>query len=227
MKVREITTLPTDTITKLLNAIPFYKAVKKQNEEQYKELLNFSRIIQYSSGETILSRGQMDSWSYFLIKGQLIVSLPDQYGRPLHINYVTPGEVFGDLSVFLKAPRTADVKVDENCREAIIFGTDLSMFGQLLNFNIVSMETKLIYYRHAVQSLRWKLEMYRSKYPNNALGQEHRNMKLYAGPKDCTDELHALHQQSMDFAKLLVKWNQEFGKLSIAEGKEPEPNIAI
>jgi hypothetical protein len=227
MKVREISTLPTDTIVKLLNAIPFYKAVKKQSEEQYQELLNFSRIMQYSPGETVLSRGQMDGWSYFLIKGQLVVSLPDQMGRPLHINYVTPGEVFGDLSVYLKAPRTADVKVDDNCREAIVFGTDFSMFGQLLNFNIVTLATKLIYYRHTVQSLRWKLEMYRSKYPSNPLAQEHRNIKLYTGPKDCNEELHALHEQSVDFAKLLVKWNQEFGKLSVAEGQQPEPNIAI
>ncbi len=227
MNARDIATLPSDTIEKLLRAIPFYKAVKKQNEGQYQELLQYSRIFQFGCSEQILTRGQMDSWSYFLVKGQLVVSLPDQYGRQLHVNYVTPGEVFGDLSVLLKTPRTADVSVDENCREALVFGTDFSMFGQLLNFNIVSLETKLTYYRHMVQSLRWKLEMYRSKYRDNVLADKHRAIKIYSGAKDGLDELHALYQQSTDFAKLLVEWNRAFGSLSVAEGKVPEPNIAI
>ncbi|MGH1486315.1 MAG: cyclic nucleotide-binding domain-containing protein [Cellvibrionaceae bacterium] len=227
MNTREITTLPSETIEKLLRAIPFYKAVKKQNEGQYQELLQYSKIFQFGSNEQILTRGQVDSWSYFLVKGQLVVSLPDHLGRPLHVNYVTPGEVFGDLAVLLKTPRTADVHVDENCREAIVFGTDFSLFGQLLNFNIVSLETKLIYYRHTVQSLRWKLEMYRSKYRDNPLADKHRAIKLYVGTKDSMDELHALHQQSVDFSKLLVEWNQAFGNLSVVEGKVPEPNIAI
>jgi len=227
MNTRDIATLPSETTEKILKAIPFYKAVKKQNEGQYQELLQYSRIFQFNSNEQILTRGQMDSWSYFLVKGQLVVSLPDQYGRQLHVNYITPGEVFGDLAVLLKTPRTADVLVDENCREAIVFGTDFSMFGQLLNFNIVSMETKLIYYRHTVQTLRWKLEMYRSKYRENELADQHRVIKIYSGPKNGMDELHALYQQSVDFAKLLVAWNHQFGNLSVAEGKVPEPNIAI
>ncbi|MFT6390487.1 MAG: hypothetical protein ACJAUP_003889 [Cellvibrionaceae bacterium] len=227
MNTRDIATLPSETIEKILKAIPFYKSVRKQNEGQYQELLQYSRIFQFSSGEKILTRGQMDSWSYFLVKGQLVVSLPDQYGRKLHINYITPGEVFGDLAVLLKTPRTADVLVDENCREVIVFGTDFSMFGQLLNFNIASMDTKLIYYRHTVQTLRWKLEMYRSKYRDNNLANRHRSIKIYSGPKDGLDELHAIYQQSIDFAKLLVEWNNEFGNLSVAEGKVPEPNIAI
>jgi len=227
MNTHDVATLPSETIEKILRAIPFYKSVKKQNEGQYQELLQYSRIFQFNSGEQILTRGQMDSWSYFLVKGQLVVSLPDQFGRQLHINYITPGEVFGDLAVLLKTPRTADVLVDENCREAVIFGTDFSMFGQLLNFNIVSMDTKLIYYRHTVQTLRWKLEMYRSKYRDNNLADLHRNNKIYSGSKGSLDELHALYQQSVDFAKLLVEWNHEFGNLSVAEGKVPEPNIAI
>jgi len=214
MNTRDIATLPSETTEKILKAIPFYKAVKKQNEGQYQELLQYSRIFQFNSNEQILTRGQMDSWSYFLVKGQLVVSLPDQYGRQLHVNYITPGEVFGDLAVLLKTPRTADVLVDENCREAIVFGTDFSMFGQLLNFNIVSMETKLIYYRHTVQTLRWKLEMYRSKYRENELADQHRVIKIYSGPKNGMDELHALYQH-------------QFGNLSVAEGKVPEPNIAI
>ncbi|MBX2808723.1 MAG: cyclic nucleotide-binding domain-containing protein [Cellvibrionaceae bacterium] len=227
MYTRDIDTLAPETLEKMLQAIPFYKAVRKYSEEQYQELLQFSRIFHFESSDKIITRGQRDSWSYFLVKGQLVVSLPDHYGRPLHVNYITPGEVFGDLSVLLRSPRTADIYVDDNCREAVIFGTDFGAFGQLLDFNIISMETKLIYYRHAVSILRWKLEMYRSKYQHNDMANKHRRIKVYSGPKDSLDELNALYQQSIEFAKLLIEWNQVFGSLSFVDGKVPEPNIVL
>lgn len=227
MQSREIATLPNETLENMLKAIPFYKAVRKYNEGQYRELLQFSRLFLYEPEETVIERGQRDSWSYFLVKGQLVVSLPDQFGRSLHVNYVTPGEVFGDLSVILKLPRTADIYVDENSREAIVFGTDFGAFGQLLDFNIISMETKLIYYRHTANTLRWKLEMYRSKYPEHDLADKHRKIKLYAGEKDSLDELHTLYQHSVEFARLLLEWNQAFGNLSLADGKVPEPGFAM
>lgn len=227
MHSRDISTLPAESLEKMLQAIPFYKAVRKHNDGQYQELLQFSRVLHFEPGEKVIGRGQRDSWSYFLVKGQLMVSLPDHYGRPQHINYVTPGEVFGDLSVILKMPRTADVHVDDSCREAVVFGTDFGAFGQLLDFNIISMETKLIYYRHVVNSLRWKLEMYRSKYPEHDMADKHRRIKVYAGPKDCIDELHTLYQQSVDFAGYLLEWNKVFGSLSFVDGKIPEPGLEL
>ena len=227
MNSSDVHTLPSETIEKLLRAIPFYKAVKKENESQYQALLKYSKVFQCSSNEQILARGQMGSWCYFLVKGQLVVSLPDHLGRPLHVNHISPGEVFGDFAVLLKTSRTADVYVDGNCLEAILFGTDLSLFGQLLNFNIASLKTKLIYYRHTVQSLRWKLELYRSKYGDNPLADKHHSIKLYTGTKDSIDELRALHQQSVDFSKLLVEWNQTFGGSSVAMGQMPGPNIPL
>ena len=225
MNIREISA--SDNVDSLLNSIPFYKAVKKQNERQFNELMQFSRIVHYESGEKVISRGSTDTWTYFLVKGQLVVSVPDFNGRSYHVNYITPGEVFGDLSVLLKDSRTADVYVDDNCKEAIVFGTDFGLFGQLINFNLISLETKLLYYRHTNHSLRWKLEMYRSKYRDHPMSNEHRKIMPYTGPKDNIEELHALYHQTVDLARLLVEWNKIFGNLSLAAGAVPEPGIAI
>ena len=225
MNIREISA--SDNIDSLLNSIPFYKAVKKQNESQFQELMQFSRIVHYESGEKVISRGSTDTWTYFLVKGQLVVSVPDFNGHSYHVNYITPGEVFGDLSVLLKDSRTADVYVDDNCKEAIVFGTDFGLFGQLINFNLISLETKLLYYRHTNHSLRWKLEMYRSKYHDHPMADQHRKIMPYTGPKGNIEELHALYHQTVDLAKLLVEWNKTFGSLSLAAGAVPKPGIAI
>lgn len=213
VNTRDIATLPSETIEKLLQAIPFYKSVKQHSEEEYQELLRYSRIFHFGPGERILSRGQVDNWSYFLLKGQLAVTVTNAHGSQVHLNNITPGEVFGDMSVLLKTPRTADVTVAEESREAVVFGTDFSLFGQLSNFRIISLDTKLIYYRHMVQSFRWKLEVYRSQYREHELANKHREVKLYTGPKGGRDELYALYLQARAFAKLLMEWNDNFGTI--------------
>lgn len=227
MKIREVSAISEEALSALLSAIPFYKAVKKQDESQFDVLMSFSRLIQYDSGEKVLSRGDLDTWTYFIVKGQLVVSAPDNEGLEHRVNYLTPGEVLGDLSVYLESPRTADVYVDNNSREAILFGTDFGLFGDLVDFSKVSLATKLLYYRHATHSVRWKLEMYRSKYRNHPLADKHRAIKMYTGIKDNELELKALLQQASDLAKLLVQWNQSFGSLSFADGAIPSPDIKI
>jgi len=230
MKIREVSTIPEDALNALLSGIPFYKAIKKQDKEQFNKLMSFSRIIHFSSGEKVISKGDLDTWSYFIVKGQLIVSLPDnntENREGHHVNYITPGEVLGDLSVYLQMPRTADVCVDDNCREAILFGTDFGMFGELTDYNRISLATKLEYYRHAIHSVRWKLEMYRSKYRNHPLADQHRSITLYTGTKDGEQELRALFKQVVDLSQLLLQWNASFGSLHFADGTVPSPDINI
>lgn len=227
MKIREVSSTSIDTLTTLLSAIPFYKAVKKQDENQFNILMGFSRIFHYESGEKVLSLGDLDTWSYFVVKGQLVVSIPDSEGQEHCVNYVTPGEVLGELSVFLHRARTANVCVDTNSREAVLFGTDFGLFGDLMNFTQVSLATKLLYYRHATHSIRWKLEMYRSKYRAHPLADKHRSIKLYTGAKNGELELKALFQQAVELAALLVNWNQNFGSISFTDGLIPAPNVTL
>lgn len=228
MIVRNLATITPETTDQLINAIPFYKTIKQQDEHQYNVLLNNSRLAHYQPGEQILTKGQRDSWSYFLVKGQLIVSIVNSKTQPLHVNYITPGEVFGDLSMLIGSERSANVSVDPNSREAVVFGTDFSVFGALDNVSVITLTTKLTFYRHTVHSLRWKLDMYRSKYPDHHMASKHRMIKIYTGPKDTTQELKVLHDNAAKMAGLLIEWNQSFGSLSLAEGSAPPTsNLAI
>ena len=45
--------------------------------------------------------------------------------------------------------------------------------------------------------------------------------------KNNTQELQALYQQAVAFAKLLLKWNQNYGNLSFADGVIPDPNLEL
>lgn len=215
MEIRSLQQFPQESIDVLLQAIPFYKTVKQQDEWQYDLLMRYSRIIEYLPGEVILQQGQQDHWLYFLIKGQLVVFLDGSLDRSLVVNYITPGEVFGDLAVLMDQPRSATVKADSNCKKVLVFGTDFEVFGALGDLHRISLQTKLVYYRNMVHNLRWKLEVYRMTYPEHTFASNHRKVHLYTGPKETLDELRSLDEQARKLAHLLVDWNLEFDRLSL------------
>ncbi len=224
MQVKRVTEVDTTSLERLLAGVPFYNAVKLQDRSQFNTLLDYSKIVTFEPGEQVLEAGTEDQWLYFLLKGQLQVQVMCAgEGQPKVVNYITPGEVFGDLALLVAQPRTADVVADENCREVCVFGTDFRVFGSLDDMDTISLQTKLAYYRNTVHNLRWKLELYRIKHPANPLSGRHRQIKLYHGQKDTFDELVHLDQQAKALAQMLMAWNQDFGEFVTEAHELPNP----
>ncbi len=215
MEIRLLDKFPRKELEHLLSAIPFFNAVKQQDPGQLETLLQFSRVICFRPSEVVLQRGDGDNCLYFLLKGRLTV-YPGEVITGDPINYVTPGEVFGDLAMLTGKPRSATIVTDSGIREAMVFALDFARFGDLTSIHPISLNTKLIYYRNTVHSLRWKLDVYRSKFPNEVISNKHRHVKLYTGAKDSIEELQSLHYQAIVLADLLLEWNSSFG-LSLVE----------
>ncbi|SMF60257.1 Cyclic nucleotide-binding domain-containing protein [Alteromonadaceae bacterium Bs31] len=216
MEVHPLHKYRQDSLDNLLCSIPFYKAIKQSDTLQYDMLMSYSRIIEYRPGEVLLEQGQKDQWLYFLLRGQLAVVVGTGQHERKVVNYITPGEVFGDLAVVIDHLRTATVVADPNCKSVMVFGTDFQVFGELGNFSKISLDTKLEYYRNMVHNLRWKLEVYRMSYPDQSFASNHRKVKLYTGKKGTLEELNSLDEQARALARLLVSWNLEFDRLSIS-----------
>jgi hypothetical protein len=161
-------------------------------------------------GESIFNVGSNDGWLFFLVRGELSVQIVDGTKKAVNVNSISAGEVFGDLAMLLGKPRTASITVAESCRQAIVFGLDFNTFGTLTDFSLVTLKTKLAFYRNAVHSLRWKLEVYRSQHPQHSLASQHRKLKIYNGPLDTAEELKSLHTQAVGMAAMLTSWNQMF-----------------
>lgn len=213
MEIKLLSKLSRDYVEQLLSGIPFFKLVKQQDAWQFELLLQASRIVTYLPGEIVLQRGDSDPWLFFLLKGRLAVYVDDPLKGEL-INYVTPGEVFGDLAQLMGQPRTATVLAESSCRESIVLATDASIFGDISSTRPITIQTKLAYYRNTVHNLRWKLEVYRSQHLQHSLANKHRQVKLYTGTKETLQELSALHEQAQALAGLLLEWNAEFGALA-------------
>jgi CRP/FNR family transcriptional regulator, cyclic AMP receptor protein len=213
MEIKLLSKLSRDYVEQLLSGIPFFKLVKQQDAWQFELLLQSSRIITYLPGEVVLQRGDTDKWLFFLLKGRLAVYVDDPLKGEL-VNYVTPGEVFGDLAQLMGQPRTATVLAEPSYRESIVLATDASIFGDINSTRPITIQTKLAYYRNTVHNLRWKLEVYRSQHLQHPLANKHRLVKLYTGVKDTQEELRALYEQAQALASLLLQWNREFGALT-------------
>ena len=215
MEVRPLYHYPQISLENLVSSIPFYKAIKQKDQWQYDLLMSYSRIIEYRPGEVLLEQGQVDQWLYFLLKGQLLVVVGEGTSDRKVVNYITPGEVFGDLAALVDHQRIATVIADSNSKRVLVFGTDFKVFGQLQDVSKISLLTKLEYYRNVVHNLRWKLEVYRMSYPEHAFASNHRKVKLFMGTKDTMDELISLDEQARALARLIVGWNLEFDRLAI------------
>ena len=213
MNIKSLHKIPRESLELLLSGIPFFKTVKLQDVKQFELLLGSSRVISYLPGEVVLQKGEVDNRLFFLLKGRLAVYVDHPSSGDL-VNYITPGEVFGDLAPLVQSERTATVITDASTKESLVLELDFNVFGALNSVAPINLQTKLAYYRNAVHNLRWKLEVYRAQHLQHELASKHRKIKLYSGAKDTFEELRSLYEQAQALALLLLEWNREFGVLN-------------
>jgi len=207
MQLQPFSGLSREEVERLLSYVPFFRQVQQQDLQQYHLLLAFAKVSVFAAGEQMLEYGSEDQWFYFLLRGELEVYRTKANQQPFLLNRVQAGEIFGELSLLLNRTRTADIKVADNCRQAIVFGLDFNIFRKLNDFAMINRESKLAFYRNITHHLRWKLDNYRNLHPSNPLADKHRQIKVLSLPKGGVEELIAVHDQAVTLAKLLADWN--------------------
>ncbi|WP_101757551.1 cyclic nucleotide-binding domain-containing protein [Oceanicoccus sp. KOV_DT_Chl] len=211
MNITDLSGYQQHELESLLSRIPFFKELQLQSKEQLEVMLTYSCVVDLEPGETIMRRGDRGSWLYFLIKGRLSVYWDQNDAEPL--NTITPGELFGDLALLCDHERKATVAAERGSKNALLFATDFKPFGDLNNFSMVNLETKLTFYRTMVHSIRWRLEVNRMKDPSHKLTNELRQVPVHSGAKGTKDELHSLARQAQYLADVLDRWNSDGGHI--------------
>ncbi len=208
MKSTDLTELPEKLVTAIFNEIPIISQSIAVNQKERSFFRDSSKIFEAESGEGIIYRGEFDNWVYFLITGQLRV-YPEFFERKKNlVSYIAPGEMFGELAFIRDLNRNATIVADENAKRIIFLGTDFSAFGDINDFSVVSISTKIFFRRSAVLIIRKRLEMLKIDFPDNELVQKSPIFKPYVGEKNTLRELLYLKDQSEVFAKHLNKWNR-------------------
>ncbi|MFO1348248.1 MAG: cyclic nucleotide-binding domain-containing protein [Pseudomonadales bacterium] len=208
MKVIPMRDYPQDVADNFLSGINFVREMRLNDPAQFALLMDRTQFIELSQEESIINAGEMDSRYFFLLKGQLSV-YADNAHRNRELNKITPGQSFGALSIICHQPRTATVAVTPGCTGALLIAIDLAGLGELLNFSVFNLTTKLSLYRTVVNNTRWQLEVYRMDFPSHPLTQKSKEVEIFIGKKLTEQELQSLERQIMQLTALISEWNHE------------------
>jgi transcriptional regulator with AAA-type ATPase domain/ferredoxin len=89
-----------------LRSIQILDGIDQSRLENLREHLN---LTEYQEGEVILRQGEATEALYFLLQGQVAVTLKDELGKQHTLAELDAGETFGERALLTGEPRTADV----------------------------------------------------------------------------------------------------------------------
>ncbi|MEZ5493874.1 MAG: cyclic nucleotide-binding domain-containing protein [Pseudomonadales bacterium] len=207
MKAIPIANYPQEIANAFLNGIAFVNEVRTVDKNQLDILMKNACFMEFNSGEILLTAGKAGRRYSFLLKGQLSVYPDDETDVPA-INQITPGQNFGGLSIICKTRRTATIAVSPDCKTALILSLDLTGLGELHDFSIYTLQTKLALYRAIVNNTRWQLELYKMDYPTHPLTLRGKTIEVYIGPRNTEQELVSLDRQAHQLVEMIMEWNQ-------------------
>jgi hypothetical protein len=153
-----------------------------------------------------------------LLRGQLAVFLDDE-PNAMSVNYLSPGEVFGILSMITNTPRSAYIKADENAKNTLLYKLNFAYLTDESPTSEIHLLTKIQFYRMAVHNVRWTLEMNKMQNPGHPLVSVLMKMPFINPPKDTIEELKALKEQAKSLSELLYLWNEYDGGNPEAQAK--------
>jgi CRP/FNR family cyclic AMP-dependent transcriptional regulator len=113
-----------DTI-ELVQHLKSLPALQFFGKEDLKRILRFSKLKKYTQGERIIEEGNIDTWVYFLISGNVKVM---KHGEVIDA-FQRTGDIFGEMCVIDGGPRSASVYAAD---DVVCLATDVSFVNDLV-----------------------------------------------------------------------------------------------
>jgi len=86
------------------------------SEEQLRLLVSDCQLLTYGSGEAVVREGAEGHSLFCLLRGRVEVVKQVEEGHSLRVRELVAGDVFGEMTLFLDAPRSATVRTLEECQ---------------------------------------------------------------------------------------------------------------
>jgi small-conductance mechanosensitive channel/CRP-like cAMP-binding protein len=86
------------------------------SDGQRQALVADSRVLTFGPGEAVVREGAEGDSLYCLLRGRVDVVKAMADGRPHVVRQLSEGDVFGEMTLFLDAPRSATVRTVEECQ---------------------------------------------------------------------------------------------------------------
>lgn len=89
-------------------------------EEELTRLVTGAHLLSLPAGTLIIQQGDVSDAMYVLLEGRLKVFLGNEEGREVILNFLDPGEAFGELALIDGEPRSASIMVIQPARMAML-----------------------------------------------------------------------------------------------------------
>ncbi len=99
------------------------------SEDELKTLEKISLVRKYPKNMILFMEGDESTHLYIIKQGKVSVSVADDEGRQVILNYMKEGEYFGELSIIDGHPRSATITTVTSCEFIVI---SRSSFQELL-----------------------------------------------------------------------------------------------
>jgi predicted GNAT family N-acyltransferase len=93
------------------------RAIDGLSEQECQTILSFSNIVKCKKGFVIIQSGQVTQDMFIIIEGSVSVEIPYKIDKPFLLG---PGQVFGEIAMLLRAPRSVNCVVEKDSKIAIL-----------------------------------------------------------------------------------------------------------
>ena len=101
-----------DNVAATIRSNPIFAALTKEEAEQ---LANHSEVLILPPNFRLFSQGEISEDMYVLFHGDLILKVKDAVGEEMEVGMLNGGEVFGEMGVLEKEPRSASIYTGTDC----------------------------------------------------------------------------------------------------------------
>src|SRR5713101_7271812 len=115
----------TELALEALRSVPLFSSLDDHAATELRSLLKFRSV---SSDSSLFRRGDSGDALFLVESGRVRISIQDEDGRDVTLAELAQGDFFGDMALIDGKPRSADARVIENARLAILSRDDFLAF---------------------------------------------------------------------------------------------------
>ena len=196
-----------------LRSVPLFASLDDQTASALRRLLKFNDV---AAGTQLFRKGENGDAMYLVESGRVRISITDQDGRELTLAENAQGDFFGEMALIDGRQRSADAKVIENARLAVLARQDF------LSFVRSSPDMALEMLAALTDRLRRTDELLRGRVSRNANDEERARATMADRAADMIAEFGGSWKFIIASMLLILFWIF-FNSYILVKGFDPAP----
>lgn len=98
-------------LLEMINAMPIFRCFSESEKKTISQMDH--KLVEFKKGDTILREGDQSRSLFVLLKGNVLITKTANDAN-IRLSKLTPGEIFGEMSLFTETSRRTNVIANDN-----------------------------------------------------------------------------------------------------------------